>query len=162
MRFRVYGIPQPGGSKRAFFNKSSGKGMVVDANPKAKGWKDTVRASYIDHLEKMGWDPPVLAGPILLRIMFIMPRPMAHFRADRITLKVGAPYFHTKKPDATKLLRSTEDALTKFIWADDSQVMPFVWKVYGNKPGAVIHVESLEDDRGIWPVDDWDTWMTNL
>jgi len=37
--FTVYGRPAPAGSKRAFTPKGWDRAIVVDANPKAKGWK---------------------------------------------------------------------------------------------------------------------------
>lgn len=131
--FHVPGIPQPGGSKRHV-----GNGVIIDANPKAKGWKQTVAAFAAPHF------PAPLDGPLALTITFLRQRPKGHYRKDG-TIKPGA--FHeypTTKPDCTKLVRSTEDALKGIAWRDDSQVCrQSIEKRYvrdGEAPGATITV----------------------
>jgi Holliday junction resolvase RusA-like endonuclease len=78
-----------------------------------------------------------------------MPRPKGHFGTGKKTgiLKATAPYFHTSKPDATKLTRSTEDACKGILWPDDSAVsQQAITKAYedGRGPGVLIEVETLE------------------
>jgi len=64
-----------------------------------------------------------LIGPVDLRVDFFMPRPKSHYRLSGTgPLKDGAPVYHVQKPDATKLLRSVEDALNDVVWKDDVQV----------------------------------------
>lgn len=59
---------------------------------------------------------------------------------------------HTVKPDATKLWRSTEDALTGIAWRDDAQIsVQVVEKRYGSQSGALIQISSLtEVGGGFW------------
>jgi hypothetical protein len=46
--FTVYGRPQPAGSKRAFTNKHTGRVQVVDANAKAKPWKQEITGTAVE------------------------------------------------------------------------------------------------------------------
>lgn len=138
--FFVPGIPKPGGSKVAGFNKTTGKGFVRPANKYTKGWMQTV--AYFAHKE---YDGEILTGPIRLILTFVMPRPKNHYGTGRNAnvLKSTAPFWHTKTPDRTKLMRSTEDALKGIIWKDDSQVCTGGCdKMYGEKTGVLIYIES--------------------
>lgn len=122
IRFRVDGLPGPGGSKSAFWNASLGRSVLVDAGGrKTKLWRNAVRFAGI---EAMDGAPP-MRGPVVLAIDIVMPRPGRHHRANRKgeALRPDAPAWHLQAPDATKLVRSTEDALTGIAWADDAQVV---------------------------------------
>lgn len=115
----VPGEPSPGGSKRPFRNKHTGKIALVDAGgERTKNWRESVKVAAMQ-------DGRYLEGPIWLRVIFKMPRPKCHYRTGKHAgeLKPSAPKHHTKAPDATKLLRSTEDALTGVVWRDDAQVV---------------------------------------
>lgn len=144
MRFDVVGIPKPGGSKKAFYNKKLGRALIVDACKKNKQWRDTVADTAVANR------CPTYGGALVIEVHFRMPRPKWHFGAKG--LRPSAPAHHTTKPDATKLLRSTEDALTGIAWRDDSQiVMQTVTKAYcavGEYPGAEIRITELEADHG--------------
>jgi len=136
--FFVPGIPRPGGSKTAFRNKYTGRIQVVDAS-KNQDWK-----SIVAYSARQAYSGEPLLGPVRLKIIFQMPRPKSHYGTgcNNGRLKTSAPYYHTVAPDATKLLRSTEDALKAILWKDDSQVaIQEVEKVYGAIPGAKIEVE---------------------
>jgi len=144
LKFRVYGVPKPAGSKKAFVNKKTRQPIIVDDCKRSKEWKHDVRDAAFD----VAPTTPINA-PITLDVTFIMPRPKYHYRTGKHAgeLKPNAPEKHTKKPDRTKLLRGTEDALTKLLWADDS----LVWsgkteKVYGDRPGAEITIEWEEEE----------------
>jgi Holliday junction resolvase RusA-like endonuclease len=78
-----------------------------------------------------------------MRLELIMPRPKYHF-TSKGKLKDTAPYWHTVKPDTTKMLRAAEDALKDILWHDDGQVaLQSNGKRYGNQPGAQITVMNL-------------------
>lgn len=141
-RFSVSGLPQPGGSKRGFYIEKIKRVVIVDDNKRAKSWKDTVAAFAADH---WGSRSP-LDGTLAVDVVFTLPRPQSHFRTGKRAgeLREDAPQFHTKKPDGTKLFRSTEDSLTGILWRDDSLIADQrVRKIYGDKPGAAITVYSL-------------------
>lgn len=145
IQFRVYGIPRPGGSKKAFYNKALGRAMIVDDSKHIKTWKQDVRAAAL----ACAPDIP-LHCPLKIRVTFFMPRPKAHYRTGKYAgiLKDNAPHVHTKMPDVLKLMRGTEDACSHIIFADDSLIYDeHIRKEYTEKsPGALIHIEWDDKD----------------
>ncbi|MCA9817082.1 MAG: RusA family crossover junction endodeoxyribonuclease [Cyanobacteria bacterium HKST-UBA01] len=141
----VRGIPRPGGGKIGGYNKQTGKTFVRPDNPRTKFWRQDVVAAAAAQ-----YKGPLLLGPVRMQYIFVFPRPKSHYgtgkNADK--LKVNAPYWHTTKPDLTKIIRSTEDALTGIVYKDDSQVCDRdERKIYltslNDKPGVVISIEEL-------------------
>lgn len=116
--------------------------MIITEDCKSsKEWRATV--ALFAH-EYWGVDP--LKGPLKLEIIFDMPRPKNHFVGGQKTrgLKLTAPSVCITRPDASKLTRSTEDALTGILWDDDAQIVEqHIKKQYGCRPGAQITVEAL-------------------
>lgn len=159
---QVQGVPQPAGSKRGFAMKRKGMGwtdssgkfagrvIITDANAKSRDWKGTV--SQEAAIAMAGTNLPLLTSPLELCVTFQMPRIKGHYRSNG-ELKPGAPKYHTVRPDATKLIRGVEDALTGIVWADDSQIArQSVEKVYADKPGARITITMLEQPKAEhWP-----------
>jgi len=145
IEFRVFGSPRPGGSKKFFGLSKAGKPIISDAGGKNNRiWRECVKAA----VEAVYGKKPLLRGAIALNCVFIMPRPLAHYRKGKRAgeLRATAPYYHTKIPDGLKLRRSTEDALTGTIWRDDSQVViGHEEKIYGEKPGAIITIQEIEN-----------------
>lgn len=143
VRFWVPGIPAPGGSKRGFVNKKSGKVVLMDmGGERTKSWREAVRV--FGYQAMSGREP--LSGPLRLELRFFMPRPKAHFGTGKRAeiLRPDAPAWHTNAPDTTKLIRSTEDALKGVVWRDDCQVaVQFAEKTYGTQTGAQITVTLL-------------------
>ena len=140
--FFVPGLAAPGGSKRAIWRPGMKHANVVEACKRNPAWRQTVQV--FAHQEYQG---PPLTGALRLTARFLMPRPKCHFRTGKHAgeLREDAPHWHTKKPDATKLLRAMEDALTGTLWVDDAQIAwQEVEKVYGETPGAMITVERLD------------------
>ena len=145
----VLGIPKTAGSKRGFAVKKGGQytGRVVimdDSGQAGTDWRGDVKAAAL----RVVGGAPLLTGAIRLDVSFHLPRPAGHFGTGRNAgrLKKTAPQHHTKKPDRTKLLRSVEDALTKIVWADDSQVVAGECvKEYTNidRPGVRIQVSEV-------------------
>lgn len=145
LEFFVPGIPAPGGSKRFVgFGKSTGRAILIDAaGQRNKDWRALV--GQCGHLAMQG-DPVHETGPLEVWVEFIMPRRKGDLRANG-ELKPSAPFYHITKPDALKLTRSTEDALTGVVWRDDSQIArEHVTKRYaapGEATGARIIIKSL-------------------
>jgi Holliday junction resolvase RusA-like endonuclease len=150
----VPGIPSPGGSKVArlitrgngeIVKNQSGRPLITMRDmggEKTATWRNNV--AFFARRE-LGPDRSILfprGTPFALRIRFVMPRINSHFNSKGL-LKANAPAYHTVKPDATKLLRSTEDALTGILWHDDAACMPSVRKEYGDTPGARIEVFAM-------------------
>ena len=160
-RFIVYGVAQPAGSKQAYVplhpktkepyrNKNGGIVVsTVDDNPKNKGWK-----KHVAKVAREEYGGPVFIGPVKVTMLFYRERPKAHFTSTGLLSKLGreTPYPITK-PDATKLLRGTEDALKGICWVDDAQVVkPCPEKLYGSPPRVEITVEEiLVEDPDVQP-----------
>ena len=143
IRFFVPGIPRPGGSKTAFRTKR-GKVVVTDASKYTKNWQSVVALTA--HEAMIGRH--IYNEPLSLRIIFYMPRSKSHYGSgsNAEKLRPAAPKYHTIAPDITKLIRSTEDAMTRIVWVDDSQITKQVAeKVYSETPGAWIDVESMPE-----------------
>jgi len=144
--FFVPGIPRPGGSKTMYKNKKTGKTVLAPASKHTKIWRKNVMDFA---LEALHGHKPIL-GPVWLEITFYMPRPKKHYFTGKRAgeLRPDAPKFHITTPDRTKLVRSTEDALTQcgLCWRDDSQVVDGPpRKAYGANPGAEITFYELEE-----------------
>ena len=145
--FDVEGMPAPGGSKNAFRHRSTGRIVVVDAGGKRnKDWRSAVAAA--GRAAMIGREMP--APPLMLTVVFRMPRPQAHL--DRHgKLRRTSPVLPVSRPDLTKLLRSTEDALTGICYADDASIAEqWVAKFYahpGEKPGARITLSTIKVAR---------------
>lgn len=144
--FEVTGKPQPAGSKRAFTTKT-GRTVVTDDNPNSKPWQAIVAdAGLTAMLADSDTLPPLLEGPLGLAVVFSFIRPKGHFGTGRNAgaVKDSAPEWPTVKPDATKLLRGLEDALTGVVWRDDAQVVEqAVTKRYAEREGARVIVWTL-------------------
>lgn len=138
IEFTVFGLPQPAGSKRAFVQGN--RAIVVDDNAKSRPWKQEVTSTA---KEVVGDTIPFPEGPVVLRMRFTMPRPKGHYGSGKNAgvLKDSAPHFHTSRPDALKLGRGTEDALTGILYRDDAQTQVIAWKVYGDIPCVWIRAE---------------------
>lgn len=135
--FQVHGIPAPGGSKRGFYSPKLKRVIITEDCAKSRPW----RALVSDAALQAHQGPP-LEGPLRLEVEFVFMRPKNH--TGKRGLKAWAPHFHTSAPDATKLLRSTEDALKGICWGDDAQVaQQSVTKRYGERPGAVVRVSRI-------------------
>lgn len=150
--FTVYGSPRPAGSKRAFVR--GGRAMVVDANPAAKPWKQAVTEAALVELGNPQWTggdgpsglPLFPDGAVVLRMRFVLKRPKSHYRANG-ELKPDAPHFHTSRPDALKLARAVEDALSGVVYRDDAQTLVVAWKVYGEVEGVEVECSRPSDAR---------------
>lgn len=141
--FHVPGIPAPGGSKKYVGrSKKTGRALIVDdAGKRNKDWRASV--AWAGKAAMRG--QPLLEGPLKVRFEFVLPRPKGHLGAKG--LKPSAPAWPTVKPDALKLTRSSEDALTGVVWRDDAQIVQESiekrYGVAGEPTGAIITVMSL-------------------
>jgi Holliday junction resolvase RusA-like endonuclease len=136
----VYGLAQPAGSKRVV--PAGGRYVVVDANKKAKPWKEAV--SQVAGKVMVG--KAMFQGPVYLTVIITMPRPKGHFGTGKNAGKVreSAPRWHSSKPDLLKMLRGIEDALTGVVWRDDAQVASHrAAKEYGDSAWVYVMVEDL-------------------
>ena len=87
-----------------------------------------------------------LAGDIMLKLVFFMPRPKNHYRTGKYKhiLKDNMPERHSIKPDLDNLVKLIADCIgnNTFI-VDDSQIcMLQAEKIYG-KPRTEVVIEEL-------------------
>ena len=145
--FTVPGVPAPGGSKKAFMNPRTNKIVVMDDAKNNKGWRERVAVFARQAMEGR----PPLDGALQVVVLFAMPRPKSHYGTGKNsnTLKEWAQNAHpTSKPDATKLFRALEDALTGIVWKDDAQVVSqTISKVYTDL-GPVAEVSVSQYQHG--------------
>ena len=144
--FFVPGIPAPGGSKRFLGrSKKTGRGILVDSGKRNAPWRDSVACEAV---RAMGSEP-LLDGPLSVTMIFFLPRPKNHYRTGRNAgkLKPNAPPFPDRIPDALKLGRSTEDAMTGIVWTDDARGVDVTFRKryadHPQKPGARILIQPL-------------------
>ena len=136
LSFFVSGIPKTAGSKKAFRHRSTGKIVVVDDCKAGKTWRAVVALAGKEAC------PAPLMGALRLTVLFYLARPKGHF--GKKGLLSSAPAWPTTKPDATKLLRALEDALTGICWRDDAQIVrQLVMKDYSETPGAQVAIEVM-------------------
>ena len=136
--FTVAGMPPaPQGSKRHV-----GNGRMIESSKNVKPWR------YLVQQAAVALQRPTFTGPISLSCVFIFPRPKSHYNTKG-TLKPSAPRHHAVKPDGSKCLRSTEDALVDAgLIADDARIaISSYTKRYvsdGDHPGAIISIIALD------------------
>jgi crossover junction endodeoxyribonuclease RusA len=133
LQFTVHGIPAPQGSKRPV-----GRGVMIESSKKVKPWREAVKWAAREAMP-MGWQK--LDGPLVLSVVFYLPRP----KCARLNVMCH------KMPDLSKLIRSTEDALTDAgVWADDARVASIMaekrYETANHLPGARISVYPWESD----------------
>lgn len=148
MRIVVYGSPAPQGSK-SFKGMLTGKdgrshAVMAESSKKVKPWRQDVVAAAVEAREAAG-NPDPLDCALSVRMIFTLPKPKSAPKKKRI--------YAMRKPDVSKLARSTEDALTTaLIWADDSRVTEYsrLAKVFPgedpealNSPGVVIEIRRI-------------------
>lgn len=149
--FCVYGKPAPQGSKhpRPIYRGSgknrvfTGRVALVESSADVKPWRERVaqvaaRAVSLDH--------ELLDGALVADMVFTLEK------GDSLPRWLD---WHERKPDLSKLARSTEDALTDVVWRDDARLSDYrrlAKRFVGSddpdaleKPGAVIRVWRVPD-----------------
>lgn len=134
MRITVYGMPAPQGSKRHV-----GRGIMIESSKNVKPWREAVKSAALEAREV------TIKGPVSVRMVFTLPKPKSAPKNRAI--------YPDRRPDISKLIRSTEDALTDAgIWEDDARVVSIqAVKTFPNEhdenalefPGAVILIEKV-------------------
>ncbi len=141
----VYGLPAPQGSKRFVGTTKKGRGILVESSKKVAPWRMCVKAAAQQLRADLAMAAP-LDGPLVVSMVFTMPKPASAPKRRRT--------WPDRMPDLSKLIRSTEDALTDAgLWADDARIVEYrqTAKRYPGEgehalpiPGAVVMV---------WPAD---------
>lgn len=139
------GVPAPQGSKSPKGRLPNGRVVMVESSKKVKPWRAAVRAAAITATRAM--PVPAIAASVPVRVSgwVVFDRPKSVPMAKR--------RYPTVYPDLDKVLRSTGDALTGVVYADDGQIVGYrVEARYHDDPdvahlglrsGAVIHVDTV-------------------
>src|SRR5574343_224639 len=128
----VYGSPAPQGSKKFDGVTKSGRGLMVESSKKVKPWRMDVKDAA-ERAADIYADMLPLDGPLRVSMVFTLPKPASAPKKRRT--------WPDRKPDVSKLARSTEDALSDAgVWADDARVVEYsrLAKVFpGEDPEAL-------------------------
>lgn len=146
MKIIVYGSPAPQGSKK-FLGTFAGKdgrmhAKLAESSKGVKPWRDDVKTAG----EKARNGALPMDGPLVARMVFTLPKPKSRPKRKRT--------YPDRKPDLSKLIRSTEDALKDAgVIAEDARIVEYerVAKVYPGEdaealeaPGARIEVRQID------------------
>ena len=113
----VIGNPAPQGSKRFVGTDRAGRGLMVESSKKVKPWRMDVKAAAEAYIAAHGGHWP-MDGPLVAEMVFTVPKPASAPKTRRT--------WPDRKPDLSKLVRSTEDALSDAgLWADDARVVEY-------------------------------------
>lgn len=137
---RVHGDPAPQGSKK-FVGMRGGHGILVESSKRVKPWRQDVVAAAKEVMEGIS----AIDGALAVRMVFTLPKPSSAPRRRRT--------WPNKKPDVSKLARSTEDALvTAGCITDDARIVQYerLAKVFPgedpealNSPGVLIQIRQM-------------------
>jgi len=130
----------PVGKQRARYVKR-GNFVQTYTPEKTRTYETLIRDSAI---EAMGASE-ALQTPVSLYLYIRVPIP-ASATKKRLQAIASGEEKPTKKPDASNILKSVEDAMNSVVYKDDSQIVNIhITKVYSSVPGVDICVkECLE------------------
>lgn len=141
MTIIVYGLPGPQGSKSFKGMSKRGHAILAESSKKVRPWRqDVVAAVHAQHPNHIRF-----VGPVRAVFIFTLPKPKSAPKRRKTV--------PDRAPDTSKLVRSTEDALTTAgVWEDDARVVESASaKRYPNEglgalpsPGCLIIVEPLK------------------
>ncbi len=144
IRIVVRGMPAPQGSKSFKGMTKAGRAILTESSKKVRPWRQDVKLAAETWREQSRM--PTIDGPLRARMVFTLPKPKSAPKTRRT--------YPDRKPDVSKLARSTEDALTDAgVWADDARIVGYtrLEKVYPGEdpealdsPGVVIVIEPIE------------------
>jgi crossover junction endodeoxyribonuclease RusA len=140
LEFRVIGVAQQMGSKRAFVPKGWTRPIITDSNRNLKSWQTLVAEGASYALQALpSAERQVLTDGVRLTVAFYLPRPKS------LPRRILA---HTKAPDLDKLVRSTADAIARIVFQDDAQIVDLLaikrYAAPAEAPHAVIRVEAAD------------------
>jgi Holliday junction resolvase RusA-like endonuclease len=121
VEIRVVGLPGPQGSKKLVGRDGKGRGILVESSKKVKPWREAVVWAAREAMEEGALSLErhcngAVIGAVSVEMIFTLPKPKSAPKR-RATLP-------DRKPDLSKLVRSTEDALTTAgVYEDDARIV---------------------------------------
>lgn len=137
----VPGRPTTAGSVRAFNNPKTNRPIIVKDNKKDQAkWRADVQNVVRQAWGALDQHPPVDAV-CSIHLEFVMPRLSA------MPKSYTKP--HGKQPDADKLVRAVQDALTHVVWTDDARADKGSWyKRYAERnETSGVRIRVLTEER---------------
>ena len=141
IRFTTYCRAEPMGSMRGFVLPGKGaaksRAILTSNNPKMRPYRQELTHSATAEMRERGLIAPLAAKHVPVGVIFdfYFARP-ASIPKKRTRIVV--------KPDLDKICRSTSDALTGILYADDAQIVEMVvTKNYGVPERVEISVCEL-------------------
>lgn len=137
LAFTVLGTPQPQGSMKGFV--INGQARLTSANAKMKPYRQQVGQTALAVRAENGchevWAGRHIPVAVIYDFYFAKPKSARKGRKQ-----------HAVKPDIDKLVRSTTDALTGILYADDGQIVRLsASKWYGLPERAEIRVWVVQE-----------------
>lgn len=137
--FKVYANPVPQGSMKAFI--IGGHARLTADNKKLKPYRQEVAGAALHEAQFQGF----FAGkhvPVIVSYEFYMERPPSIPKKRKLLVV---------KPDLDKLIRSTTDALTGILYADDSQIVGYerTGKHYGSPARVEITIRIAQEPHAL-------------
>lgn len=142
--FTVRGTPGPQGSKKFVGLSKAGRGILVESSAKVKPWRYVVQMAAEGAKAAHGG---VIRGPVWVSMVFTLKKPLSTAKRVRT--------WPATRPDLSKLVRSTEDAITDAgLWEDDARVVEYgrLAKVYAGEdvqaldsPGVVVYILPMSE-----------------
>lgn len=139
----VFGDPAPQGSKK-FVGMAGGHGVLVESSKRVKPWRQDIVKAAKEAMAGLA----MFDGPLQVKMVFTLPKPSSAPKRKRT--------WPNKKPDVSKLARSTEDALvTAGTIRDDSRIVEYsrLAKVFPGEdpdalssPGVLIEIHCLDQE----------------
>ena len=134
VRFTAYVTPTPQGSMKGFVLPgkwgAKPRAILTSDNKKLKPYRGEVTREAMVALGKAGIAEP-FAGkhvPVSIVLEFYFQKP------ESVPKKRQHP---SVKPDLSKLIRSTEDAMTGILYTDDAQIVSIVARKHYGTPERV-------------------------
>lgn len=140
IEFIVYGSPAPQGSK-SFKGIHGGHAVLAESSKKVKPWRMDVKAAAERWLDEQAAGQPrqrPLDGPLVVSMVFTVPKPTSAPKRRQT--------WPDRKPDLSKLARSTEDAISDAgMWADDARVVEYarLAKVYPGEDSDALEAPGV-------------------
>ena len=144
VRFTAFVHPEPQGSVKGFVLKgkwgAKDRAILTSSNPKLKPYRGQVTREAVSALQGAGLPQPMadkhVPVSMILDCYFSRPPSIPKKRKEMVV-----------KPDLSKLIRATEDALIGLIYADDAQIVETVArKHYGTPERVEICVRTVDGE----------------
>lgn len=150
--FTAYCQPEPQGSMKAFIPKGWNRAIITSDNKDLKSYRQEVSKAALAQRHELGFYEVMFVKhvPVVAVFRFYFAKP------DSVSKKRKA---HVVRPDLSKLIRATEDALTGIIYADDAQIVSIdAKKEYGlpERVEVTISGKVVETEQSLFITKDED------